>query len=292
MIRRCCLALLLLLPAIALADDRCVQDDSGRQVCLSAPAQRIVALSPGATELLYQVGAGDRLVGTVTFSDYPAAARQLPRVGSYQRLDLEAILALRPDLIIAWRSGNPSTQVARLEQLGLTVYRSEPRRLADIRSTLIRFATLAGTEAVGRKVARHFHDSIVALRRHYADAAPVTVFYEVWNQPLMTVSGEHLISQAIQLCGGVNIFKDLSSLAPRVSQEAVIARDPEAIVVGGPGENDPRWLAPWKAFPALTAVQRGNLFFIPPSSLQRPTTRILGGIRHLCRDLEQARARR
>ena len=284
-------ALTALLPASALARV-CVNDDAGQQICLAHPAQRIISLSPGGTELLYDAGAGSKLLATVDFSDYPAAARKLPRIGSAERLDLEAIIAWQPDLVVAWRSGNPKAQVARLEQLGLKVYRSEPRHFADISSTLERLGKLAGSEAVGDAAAAHFRTGIDALRQHYASATPVTVFYEIWEKPLMTVNGSHLISQAIRLCGGSNIFAGLSSLAPRVSREAVIARNPQAIVVGGLGENNRQWLSPWKAFPALSAVQHGNLFFVPPSTLQRPTPRMLDGVRSLCQDLEQARARR
>ena len=286
------LAALLLAANSAVGAARCVDDDSGARVCLEQPAERIVALSPGATELLFDAGAGDRLVGAVSFSDVPAAAKELPRVGSYKRLDLETILALKPDLVVAWVSGNPATQVARLEQLGVTVYRSEPLRFADVADTLERFSVLAGSEQTGGAAADHFRDGIAALRQRYADAAPVTVFYEVWEEPLMTVNGDHLISEAIRLCGGVNVFAGQTNLAPRISKEAVIAKDPEAIIAGGMGEDNPHWLEPWKRFPALTAVQRGNLFFVPPSTLQRPTPRMLEGSRLLCQHLETARGRR
>ncbi|MCH2558802.1 MAG: cobalamin-binding protein [Alcanivorax sp.] len=270
----------------------CVDDDVDRRVCLEQPARRIVALSPGATELLYDAGAGDRLVGAVSFSDYPSEAKALPRVGSYKRLDLEAILALKPDLVVAWVSGNPATQVERLETLGLNVYRGEPLRFAEVADTLERLAVLAGTEPAGRAAAARFRDGITELRDRFAGADPVTVFYEVWEEPLMTVNGEHLISEAIRTCGGVNVFADLPGLAPRIGTEAVIAADPEAIVAGGMGENNPAWLTPWKRFRALTAVQRENLFFVPPSTLQRPTPQMLEGTRLLCDHLERARARR
>ncbi len=286
-----CAALWLAASGGALAD-RCVDDDAGRRLCLEQPAQRIVALSPGATELLFEAGAGEHLVGAVSFSDFPPAAKALPRVGSYKRLDMEAILALKPDLVVAWISGNPATQVEQLETLGLNVYRSEPLRFADVGDTLERLSVLAGTERTGRAAANRFRDGIADLRRRHADAAPVTVFYEVWEEPLMTVNGEHLISEAIRVCGGVNVFADQANLAPRIGKEAVIAKDPEAIVAGGMGEDNPQWLEPWKRFPALTAVQRDNLFFVPPSTLQRPTSQMLEGTRLLCRHLETARGRR
>ena len=214
---RCCVGLALTVLAMAVcaepaAPARCVTDDAAREVCLAQPAQRIVSLSPGATELLFDAGAGERVVGAVGFSDFPEAAKKIPRVGSYKRLDLERILALKPDLIIAWRSGNPRAQTERLESLGQTLYYSEPRRFDDVASTLQRFATLAGSEAVGGARAQRFRHGIDALAKRYRDAAPVSVFYEVWEEPLMTVNGEHLISQVIDLCGGRNVFADLPAL--------------------------------------------------------------------------------
>ncbi|WP_348679457.1 helical backbone metal receptor, partial [Alcanivorax profundi] len=184
------LVILLGLPLPALAQ-LCVQDDASQQVCLKQPARRIIALSPGATELLFAAGAGEQLAAAVSFSDYPPAAQKLPRVGSYQRLDLEAIVALKPDLIVAWRSGNPMGDVARLQDMGFPVYISEPRQFEDVSATLERFGVLAGTELVAQGAANGFRAGIAALRERYADAAPVTVFYQVWDEPLMTVNNDH-----------------------------------------------------------------------------------------------------
>ena len=284
------LVILLGLPLPALAQ-LCVQDDASQQVCLKQPARRIIALSPGATELLFAAGAGEQLAAAVSFSDYPPAAQKLPRVGSYQRLDLEAIVALKPDLIVAWRSGNPMGDVARLQDMGFPVYISEPRQFEDVSATLERFGVLAGTELVAQGAANGFRAGIAALRERYADAAPVTVFYQVWDDPLMTVNDSHLISEAIRICGGVNVFGGLGALAPRISREAVLEKNPQAIVAGGMGEDNPVWLTPWKAFPSLLAVQKGNLFFVAPSTLQRPTPQMLAGTRTLCRHLDSARAR-
>lgn len=290
-----CQLLLLLLflvvgtsPALA---GSCVEDDADRQVCLGQPATRIIALSPGATELLFAAGAGEHVVGAVSFSDYPPAAKKLPRVGSYKRLDLEAVLALKPDLVVAWQSGNPMEQVERLQAMGVPVYHSEPRRFEDISTTLERLATLAGTEAVGQGAADALRSGMDSLRQRYAEAAPVTVFYQVWEEPLMTVNNDHLISEAIQICGGVNVFGELTSLAPRISREAVLAKDPEVIIAGGMGEDDPAWLDPWKQFSSLRAVKHDNLFFVAPSTLQRPTPQMLAGTRTLCSHLDTVRAR-
>lgn len=268
-----------------------VQDDAGQTVILARPAERIVSLAPHATEMLFAAGAGDRVVGAVEHSDYPPLAQKLPRVGRYESLDLETIVALKPDLVVAWHSGNPPHQVNRLKELGLAVFISEPRRLEDIPSTLERLGILAGTERTAGTAAAAFRTELTRLREHYGGRRPVSVFYEVWNRPLMTVNGEQIISQVITLCGGRNIFADLPTLAPQVDREAVLAADPEAIVGGGMGEMRPEWLDEWRAWPQLQAVRLGNLFFVPPDFIQRPTPRILEGARLLCDQLDQARAK-
>ncbi|WP_136255226.1 cobalamin-binding protein [Onishia niordana] len=274
------------------AAELCVTDDAGHEVCLDAPARRIVALSPGVTELLYAAGAGERVVGAVSFSDYPPEAQALPRVGSYDRLDLEALLALEPDLVVAWQGGNPQEQLARLPTLGLPVFFSDVDDFAGIAESLERFGELADTSAIADPVATALRAEVAALRKDYADADPVPVFYEVWEQPLMTINGEHWISRSLKLCGGENLFADASALVPRIGVEAVLARDPEAIITGGMGKADSGWLEAWRDYPRLTAVQQDNLFFIDPNLVQRAAPRLVEGTRRLCEHLEVARERR
>ncbi|MGK0545030.1 cobalamin-binding protein [Halomonas cupida] len=280
---------------MALADaaqSRCVVDDSGAELCLASPAQRIVALSPSVTELLFAAGAGERVVGVVSFSDYPEAARELPQVGSYDRLDLEALLALEPDLVVAWAGGNPGQQVDRLEAFGLPVFRSDASDFEHIAATLERFGRLAGTQDTGDAAARKLRDSVASLSARYSDSPPVEVFYQVWEKPLMTVNGEHWISRALALCGGVNLFASEAPLVPRLSREAVLAADPEVIITGGMGKADSTWLDAWRAWPQMTAVAQDNLFFINPDLVQRATPRLVEGTRRLCDYLETARERR
>lgn len=279
------------LPGVARAKV-CVGDDAGHDICLEAPAQRIVALSPSVTELLFAAGAGERVVGVVNFSDFPAAARSIPQVGGYDRLDLEALLALEPDLVVAWQGGNPREQVERLSRLGLPVYYSDVEDFAGIAETLERFGTLAGTPEVAASAAASLREDVATLRARYAGADPVPVFYQVWEQPLMTINGEHWISRSLELCGGVNLFADASTLAPRIGVESVLARDPEAIITGGMGDPNSTWLEAWGDFPQLTAVQRDNLFFVDPDLVQRATPRLLDGTQALCDRLEVARGRR
>ncbi|WP_413616269.1 cobalamin-binding protein [Halomonas cupida] len=277
---------------MALASTACVIDDAGQQLCLEQPAQRIVALSPSVTELLFAAGAGERVVGAVSFSDYPPEAEELPRIGSYDRLDLEALLALAPDLVVAWAGGNPREQVERLGELGIPVFHADASTFETIATTLERLGALAGTEEAAHRAAETLRQDVIELTEHYRDVEPVEVFYEVWESPLMTINGEHWISRSLALCGGVNLFSEQSPLVPRVAEEAVLAADPEVIITGGMGKADSTWLDAWRRYPQMSAVQRDNLFFINPDLVQRATPRLVEGTRALCRQLETARARR
>ncbi|WP_018873038.1 cobalamin-binding protein [Thioalkalivibrio sp. ALJ16] len=276
----------------ALAEPVTVTDDEDRELRLEQTAQRIVSLAPHITEVVFAVGAGDRLVGATQYSDYPPEAEDIPRVGGYSRIDLERVLELEPDLVIAWRSGNSGSQIERLRDLGIPVYVSEPRRFEGVASSMRRIAHLAGTEATGDAAAQAFLDRIEALRNEYAQRDPVRVFYQVWEQPLMTINDQHLIAEAIEVCGGSNVFGHLDRLVPRMDREAVIEADPEVIIGGGMGEDRPDWVRAWERWEDLTAVQRDNLFFIAPSLLQRHTPRIAEGTALMCEELERARLRR
>ena len=283
-------ATLALLPAAHA--DLVFKDDSGREVRLKGPAKRIVTLAPHATEMLYAAGAGDRLIGTVEYSDYPPAAKKVPRIGSYDRFDLEAISALKPDLVIAWETGNPAAPVEKIRALGLTVYASQPNRMEDVAGQLERLGQLAGTEVVANQAAEHFRQRLAGLRAANAGKPKVRVFYQIWKAPLMTVGGPQIISSAIQICGGENVFGQLWQMAPTVSVEAVLEADPEAIVATGMGDARPEWLDDWNKWPRMTAVKRGNLFHIHPDLMQRHTPRILDGAEQLCAALDVARSRR
>ncbi|MFV0275998.1 MAG: cobalamin-binding protein [Parahaliea sp.] len=262
-----------------------VIDATGRRVQLERPAERIVALAPHTVENVFAAGAGDKLVGAVSYSDYPEAAKAIPRVGSYQAWSLEAIIARHPDLIILWGSGNSLEALPALQRLGIAVYISEPRRLEDIPATLRAIGQLADTSAVAERHALDFEQRLVALREQYGRQRELSVFYQVWNDPLQTVNGEQYLSDVIALCGGRNIFADSSHIAPRISVEAVLARDPEVIIASGMGASRPDWLDEWLAYPSLQAVRQRALFFIHPDLLQRPTTRLLQGAEQMCRQL-------
>ncbi len=268
-----------------------VKDDTGNMVSLAGPARRIVSLAPHATENLFAAGAGAYVVGVVSYSDYPPEASRIRRVGGSNNLDLEAIVALRPDLIVVWDSGNTRPQIEKLRQLGLKIYASEPRRFEDVAVNIESLGRLAGTEAIARQAAAAFRAEYARLRNQYAERRPVSVFFQIWNRPLMTISGTQMIGDVIRLCGGTNIFADLPVLAPEVNIEAVLAADPQAIIVSSAGEKRAPWLDEWRRWPQLQAVKkRGRLLAIRPELITRPTPRILEGARLMCGHLDQVRS--
>ncbi len=268
-----------------------VKDDYGNEVRLAAAAQRIVSLAPHLTELLYAAGAGAHTVGALAYSDYPPEAKALPRVGSEAGIDLEAVMALQPDLVVAWPNAGSLRAVNRLADLGIPVFRSEPRELDDIARTVERLGVLAGTQRAAQRAASAFRARARDLETRYSKRAPVRVFYEVWDRPLVTVNGQHVISKVIRLCGGVNVFAGLPLIAPEIDREAVLRADPQVIVTSGQDRERPAWLDAWKAFPGLTAAARGDLYAIPPELIQRHTPRLLDGAERLCRILDEVRTR-
>ena len=264
------------------------RDDSGAIVRLAAPARRIVSLSPGITELLFSVGAGDRIVGVSDFSDYPPAARALPRVSRAQGIDLERIAALRPDLIVTWGSGySPALQDA-LRRLGVPVYVLETRSFESIATALERLGRLSGSPSAAATAAA-FRDRLAALRNRFAQRTAVRIFYQVWSNPIMTLSGAHLASEAMRACGGRNVFEDLAPLVATVDAEAVIAARPQLILTAEAGGVDHGALDGWKRYPQLPAVAGGHLVTLDADTLDRGSVRVLDAVGALCEAVEKAR---
>ncbi|HEY1043480.1 MAG TPA: cobalamin-binding protein [Telluria sp.] len=282
---------LMAMPALALAGIEVV-DDEGRKVVLGKPAMRVISLAPHITELLFAAGGGTHVAGAMNFSDYPAAAAKLPLVGSNSGIDIERVLALRPDLLVAWRSGNTARQLDQLARLGIPVFYSEPRKLDDVATSLERLGKLMGTQPAADAAARDYRNRVAGLQARYGARPPVRVFYQAWDSPLYTLSGAHIVSDAIRVCGGVNVFASLPTLAPEVGLEAVLKANPEAVVGSQKFTPDDAGVAMWQRYPGLLAARRGNLFEVPAEQLTRATPRIAGGARALCEALEQARARR
>ena len=251
------------------------------------PAQRIVSLAPHLTELAYSAGAGAKLVGAVEHSNYPAAARALPRIGDAFRFDFERIAALEPDLVLAWRTGTPMQAIERLGALGFRTEVVATARLVDIAAALRRIGVLAGTEAEAELAAAEFEHALASLVEQNAGAREVLVFYQISLEPLFTINDRHLISELLQACGGRNVFADAGDLAPVVGIEAVLARDPEVIIAAREGGADE--LEFWRRWPDLAAVRRDNLFAVDADLVARATTRSLAGAGEICRALDEAR---
>lgn len=282
------LGLLALLFSPARADCCAVIDDSGRWVRLSEPAQRVVALAPHLTESLYAIGAGDVLVGRDAASDYPESALALPIMGRLPHLDREAVLAQHPDLLLVWQSGAPDAALDWLNQLGIPIYRSEPQDVEMIVSTLERLGTLTGREVRAHELAQQLSQRWDVLGERYGLKRPLSVFVQVWAQPLITLGGDQAMTRALNQCGGVNLFADQTTLAPRVSLESVLAREPEVIL----GSADQKVsLQQWRQWPQLPAIRSGNLMLLPKDLLSRMGPRFIEGAERLCRQLDQARQR-
>lgn len=267
-----------------------VTDDAGSKLTLAGPAGRIVSLAPSITEQLFAIGAGDRIVGTSAFSDFPAAARTIAVVAGAGGVDLERIASLHPDLVILWGSGYPPAVPDALKRLGVPVYVNEPKSLDSIAASLERLGQLTDA-AQAPALAQQFRASVQQLRAQFAARRPVRAFYQVWAQPLMTLSGRHVVSEALALCGARNIFESLAPLVPTVSPEAVIAADPQIILNAEPGGLDRGALDFWKRYPFITAVAGGQLITLDSDRIDRATPRMLQEVARLCERVEAARAR-
>lgn len=269
-----------------------VQDDYGNTVTLPQPARRIISMAPHATELLFAAGAGSWIVGTVSYSDYPQAAQKIPRIGDNLDVDIERIIAMKPDLLVLWQHADADRQERLLRSLGVPIFYSEPHRLVDIVSSIRRLGVLTGSAAVATQNADTLQLKLTALTQKYARRAPVRVFYQVWDKPLFTLSGAHIVSEAMRVCGGVNIFADLKIIAPSVGTEAVLQADPEVVI--GTTEKNPSdgGVAMWKRYPLMTAVRRDNLFQVDGNLMNRAGPRMIDGTAALCQWLDVARSRR
>ena len=264
-------------------------DDAGRSVEIGAPARRIVTLAPHLAELAFAAGAGAYVVGVSSYTDWPDAARALPQVAMSGQVDLERLVLARPDLVLTWASGVPAQENARIGRLGYRVVSVEIRRLEDVAVWLRRIGELAGTTATANAAATAYERELAALVARYRGRAPVPTFYEIWNDPLMTLSGSHLVSQILDVCGGRNVYADATTLAPVVSLEDLIATRPVAVLVAAPPEQAAKWTGAWRTDPRLRAVQARHVESIDPALANRMGPRVLDGVKAVCAALERAR---
>jgi len=277
-----------------------VVDDAGRSVAVERPPQRVVTLAPSLTELVFAAGAGAALVGVSALSDYPAEAGRIARIGDAGRVDVERVLALRPDLVLVWQRGNVSRELEQLERAGIRLFQLEPQRLDDVARAIERLGTLLGHDAEAGRRAGEMRASLARLRVDHAQAKPVTVFYQVWQQPLMTVNRQQIVNDILDVCGGRNVFADLGPLVPIVSTESVVAADPEAILTASEGTRPAAWqrdpanpsFALWRPHARMTAVRRGWLYTLNGDAISRQGPRIVAGTAAICAVLDEVRRER
>jgi iron complex transport system substrate-binding protein len=289
--RRAGLLLLALLWLPACRAEVTVTDDSGHAVTLAVPAARVVSLAPNLTEMAFAVGGGSAVKAVIRYSDHPAAARDLPVVGDAFALDFEAIVRLKPDLVLVWTSGLNERHRERLRSLGLTVFESEIRSADAIAATLRRLGTLLGHGEEGRAAAARFERDWQILRDRHRDKAALRVFWQLWQDPLMTVNREHLIGQAIQACGGVNVFGTLPLLTPTVSWEAAVAADPQLIAASGRAAGAADEFSRWRRFTQVSAVRNGHFAYLDADLIGRMGPRFVQGAAALCAAIDRARPR-
>jgi len=268
-----------------------VVDDVGLTVTLPHTPQKIVSIAPGATEMLFAAGAGKRVIATVEYSDEPVEARSVPRIGDSNAIDIERVVALQPDVVVVWEGGSNAGQVAQLERLGIPLYRHRVERLADFPASLRRLGALADAKAFAEKAALSVEARLAQLSKTYGGGEKLTVLLEVWNRPIYTVGGTHMMTDSLRLCGARNIFDDLQEKGPAVSVEAVIARDPQVIIAVAPPGIGVEWLGEFKRYTSLRAVKKGALVPFEDQRLSRLGPSALGGTEALCQAIDGVRRR-
>lgn len=260
----------------------------GESLSLPGPAGRIITLAPNLAELVFAAGAGERLRAVVEYSNFPAQVTQIPRVGDAFRIDLERIIELNPDLVIAWKSGNPQTALQKLAELGIRVWQIEITRPEEIADAVENISRAAGTQTVGEAVAGQLRSRLADLQQQNAGKTPVDYFYQIAPRPLYTINGQHIISRSLAICGGHNVFSDLPVLAPRISRESVIIANPQVMIAPEiPGE--PPELLGWMDWPQLRAVKNAAMLYLPADEINQATPRLLDSIELACTLLDAVR---
>ena len=275
-------------------------DDAGRSVVVDQPPARVVTLAPSLAELVFAAGGGRSLVGVSALSDYPDEARAIARIGDAGRIDVERVLALKPDLVLVWQRGNVGREIEQLERAGVRIFQLEPQRLDDVARAIERLGVLLGHESEARQRAAELRTELARLRAAHANAAPVRVFYQVWQQPLMTVNRRQIIGDILGVCGGRNVFADLTPLVPTVSTEAVVAADPEAVLTASEQGGGVAWrrdpdasaFALWRRQSRMVAARRGWLYTLDGDLISRQGPRIVDGAAAVCALLDEVRRER
>jgi iron complex transport system substrate-binding protein len=283
------LMLLLLCMTLPAAGAVVAVDDNGQEVRLEQPTQRIISLAPNITEVLFYIGAGEQIVGADEYSNYPEAAKSILRVNNHAAANYELILSLKPDLVIAWQSGNGDKIINPLRKLGIPVFVVETSKMEAIPNLFRRFGQLTGNRDKAEQLADNFSQRLKALGAAQINKPLVRTFYQIWDEPLITLNGKHMVSDVITLCGGENIFADAVPLAPYVNIESVVAADPQMIIAGGSQEEQPLWYSSWKQWRGISAVINKHIYLVPSDLMQRHSARILEGAEMMCDYMDRAR---
>jgi iron complex transport system substrate-binding protein len=276
--------------SLTAASELIVVDDNGAEVRLAEPAKRIISLAPNITEVLFHVGAGEQIVGADEYSNYPSEAKDILRVNNYAAANYELILSLKPDLVIAWQSGNGDKIINPLRKLGIPVFVVETGEIDQVPNLFRRFGKLSGQDKIAEQRALEFTERLKKLRASNVKKSPVRTFYQIWDEPLITLNGKHMVSSVIELCGGVNIFADAIPLVPYVNIESIVAADPQVIIAGGSQEEQPHWFKSWQKWSGISAVIKSQIYLIPADLMQRHSVRILDGAEMMCGYLDRARS--
>ena len=264
-----------------------VIDFAGKLIELEKPAEKVIALSPHIVENIYSLGAQETLMGVVSYSDYPLSAKQLPRVGDFSNLNIEKIVEMTPDLIIAWGTGNSRSDIIKLQSLGFPVYIDEPKKLIDVAKSIEDLGSLLGKESIAQNKSQKYIQHIRHVKKTNKKKIKVSVFYQIWPTPLQTISGKHLINDILSICGGNNIFEDEDVIAPIISIESILKLNPRAIIAGG--DDKMQLLEQWEKWSSVDAVSTNNLFVVNPDVMHRHTLRLLFGVDSVCRIFDQIR---
>jgi len=286
------LSLLIGSAANAAEPPRQIRDDAGDAVTLSGAPCRIVSLAPGTTAMLYAAGAEHCLVGTIAHSTEPAEAAKLPVVGDAETFDFEKLLALSPTVVVVAVDVVQRVRIDRIRALGIPVFQVHVTRLAGMPESLRRLGALAGTADVANRKADELSAALAALGARYRARTPIRVLYQIWDRPIYTIGGRHVITDALQLCGAINIFSDLATAAPAVTREAAVLRNPELILASAPPGSADEWLAEWRRFPALAAVQNGQLVRYSDERIDRMGPSVIDATGNLCAVIDRARTAR
>lgn len=254
---------------------------------LANPAKRIIALSPHAVEMLYAIGAGDKIVATTDYADYPEAAKKIPRIGGYYGIQMERVMELNPDLIVVWDSGNKAEDINQLRTLGFNLYGSDPKTLEGVAKELEELGQLTGHVEEASKAAAAYRAELIRLRVENAKKSEPKVFYQLWSTPLMTVSKNSWIQQIISVCHGQNVFYDAASDYPQVSLENVLLTLPE-VILQSQEEGNVKGVD-WNQWPEIPAVKNQHIYQLNADLLHRATPRALLGVQALCDALDKAR---